>query len=423
MGRPKLKSDAARAAGRYPPGVLENPKPIAQRFAYATEPRQAAPRPADAPRAAQPVAARTANARAPKLSRRALQPSLIAGLVVAPVVLLSLILGGLWLGSTGDTEPAPPAAAPEPQVQISAVLTVPERIEAFAGEAVTIPIALDGTDGVPSRSVIAVRGLPQGSNFSEGRPYGESEWNLRPDQIGDLKLVPPAGATGEFKLRIALIAPDDKVIAEAETLLTVVPGAIPQMAAAQAGAPPAPGTEPAAFEPAGMTGALGPVVGQTPGSGAELTEELAPTDAPADSPVETSPDGAEEAMQAAAASSGDARPNTVGKAEAGEDESENALGTVQPSVFVNMRERPASSSAVLGVIAKGAELAVLDRQRGWVKVTHPESGKQGWIYSGLLVGETKNSHRVKRVAPAEAAADSESFWGRVGRWLSPSEEN
>jgi hypothetical protein len=353
-----------------------------------------------------------------------LQPSLIAGLVVAPVVLLSLILVGLWLGSTGDTEPAPPAAAPEPQVQISAVLTVPDRIDAFAGEAVKVPIALDGTDGVPSRSVIAVRGLPQGSNFSEGRPYGESEWNLRPDQIGDLKLVPPAGATGEFKLRIALIAPDDKVIAEADTLLAVAQAAIPQMAAAQAEAAPAPGTEPAAFGPAGMTGALGPVVGQTPGSGAELTEEPVPADAPDEPPVETPSDPTQQTTtQEAAAPSGAAQPNTVGKAEAGEDESENALGTVQPSVFVNMRERPASSSAVLGVIAKGAELAVLDRQRGWVKVTHPESGKQGWIYSGLLVGETKNSHRVKRVAPTEAAADSESFWGRVGNWLSPSGEN
>ena len=108
-------------------------------------------------------------------------------------------------------------------VSPSAVLTAPDRIEAIAGEDVSFPIALDGTDGVPSRSVIAVKGLPQGSNFSEGRPYGDSEWSLKPDQIGDLDLVLPADANGEFKLGIALIGPDDAVIAEAETLLEITP--------------------------------------------------------------------------------------------------------------------------------------------------------------------------------------------------------
>ncbi|MGA7456625.1 MAG: hypothetical protein WBW51_04775, partial [Methyloceanibacter sp.] len=107
------------------------------------------------------------------------------------------------------------------------MLTAPDRIEAIAGEDVSFPIALDGTDGVPSRSVIAVRGLPQGSNFSEGRPYGDSEWTLKPDQIGDLDLVLPSGANGEFKLGIALIAPDDSVVAEAETLLEIAPAPVP----------------------------------------------------------------------------------------------------------------------------------------------------------------------------------------------------
>ncbi|MFO7477775.1 MAG: SH3 domain-containing protein [Methyloceanibacter sp.] len=101
---------------------------------------------------------------------------------------------------------------------------------------------------------------------------------------------------------------------------------------------------------------------------------------------------------------------------------EAGLGTVQPSVFVNMRERPSSSSPVLGVIARGAELPVLDRKRGWVEVAHPESGKQGWIYSGLLVGEAKPNRRVRRAAPAEPEGHSESFWGTIGRWISPSPE-
>jgi uncharacterized protein YgiM (DUF1202 family) len=104
------------------------------------------------------------------------------------------------------------------------------------------------------------------------------------------------------------------------------------------------------------------------------------------------------------------------------DAGTGGLGTVQPSVFVNMREAPSSSSPVLGVIAKGADLPVLDRKRGWVQVAHPETGKQGWIYSGLLVGEAKPNQRIRRIAPAEDAPQSESLWGRLGRWLSPPPE-
>lgn len=84
-----------------------------------------------------------------------------------------------------------------------------------------------------------------------------------------------------------------------------------------------------------------------------------------------------------------------------------------------MRDAPSSSAPVLGVIAKGATLPVLDRKRGWVQVTDPESGKQGWIYRGLLVGEAKPDQRIRRVAPPDAEPKSESFWGRMGRWLTP----
>jgi uncharacterized protein YgiM (DUF1202 family) len=88
-----------------------------------------------------------------------------------------------------------------------------------------------------------------------------------------------------------------------------------------------------------------------------------------------------------------------------------------------MREAPSSSSAVLGVIAKGAKLAVLDRKRGWVQVTDPATDKKGWIYSGNLAGEANTHYRRMRVAPADtepsSESKSESLWGRVGRWLTP----
>ena len=111
--------------------------------------------------------------------------------------------------------------APAIETSLPAVLTAPATIEATAGEEIGFPIALDGTDAVPPRSIIAIAGLPQGSLFSDGRPYGEAEWNLKPDQIGDLRLTLPATANGDSKLTIKLIAPDGAVIADAETILKV----------------------------------------------------------------------------------------------------------------------------------------------------------------------------------------------------------
>ena len=113
--------------------------------------------------------------------------------------------------------PATRLASPPP------VLSSPALLEATAGEEVALPIALDGTDGVPARSIIAIKGLPQGSTLSTGRPYGESEWNLKTDEIGDLQLVPPNTASGVAKLIIQLVSPDGAIIEETATVLNIMP--------------------------------------------------------------------------------------------------------------------------------------------------------------------------------------------------------
>jgi hypothetical protein len=410
MGQPKkLTPDVMRLSGRYPAGVLENPEPIAQRFGHSADLRPAALRAAHPPRVSQSTAptppTREETDSAARFAGRTRW--LIAGIVSAALA-LCLILGGIWLGSTGGMEP-PMAQAPEPQPTApSAVLTTSTRIEGKAGDTIGFPIALDGTDGVPSRSVIAIKGLPQASNFSEGRPFGESEWMFKPDQIGDLHLVLPRSTSGEFNLAIALIGPDDKVIAEAETLLAIAPAPAPLEPVVTEG------SDATAALPGGEAASLDAVSGDEaqPDATAETTETATAPSA------DTPPEGGEQTQEAAAPASG-AHPNTLGQAET----DETGLGTVQPSVYVNMREAPKSSSPVLGVIAKGVELQVLDRKGGWVKVTDPASGKKGWIYSGLLAGEAKTHHRIRRVAPAEADSNpepkSESFWGRVGRWLTP----
>jgi uncharacterized protein YgiM (DUF1202 family) len=150
--------------------------------------------------------------------------------------------------------------------------------------------------------------------------------------------------------------------------------------------------------------------GETEAAAATETTETASAAA-----TDVPPEGGEPAQQRVA-SAGGAEPNMLGQA----DPEESALPTVQPAVAVNMREAPKSSSPVLGVIGEGVELQVLDRKRGWVKVTDPGSGKQGWIYSGLLAGEAKKNSRIKRAAPnSSSEPSSDSFWGRVGRWLTP----
>ena len=401
MGQPKLSPDVLKLSARYPAGVLGNPKPIAQRFAHTADLRQSALRPTEPPRASPSEESRAAahEATAPAGGPSGRTRWLHAGLILAALV-PSLILAVLWLGLVSMPRSTP--TVPLPQVRTaspSAVLTAPARIEAIAGEDVSFPIALDGTDGVPSRSVIAVTGLPQGSNFSEGRPYGDSEWSLKPDQIGDLDLVLPAGANGEFKLGIALIGPDDAVIAEAETLLEITP------------APPAPASAEERRVPSPLgndTAASAPVPDDSEAAAPTRVTDGAPG---GEAGLEQKPATVEAANPAAG------EPATVGPSK----DAESGLGSVQPSVYVNLREGPSSSAPVVGVIAKGAKLSVLDRKRGWVQVADPATDKKGWIYSGNLVGEAKAHHsRGKRAAPAETAPASESFWGRIGSWLSPS---
>ena len=73
-------------------------------------------------------------------------------------------------------------------------------------------------------------------------------------------------------------------------------------------------------------------------------------------------------------------------------------------------------SRVIGVIAKGTKLPVLDRRRGWVEVSNPATSDKGWIYSGYVGGGSHHHARPrKRAASAgpEQKSESSSFWG----WL------
>ena len=279
--------------------------------------------------------------------------ALVAGLVLAALI-PNLVLGAIfWLGAVdipgsrfaaitaNDKTVAPPSAIPTP------VLSSPPSLEASPGGEITLPIALDGTDGVPARSIIAIRGLPQGSKLSSGRPYDETEWNLKPDEIGDLHLVLPSNASGETKLTIQLVATDGAIIADAATVLKMP---------ANSAAIPASNIE------------------------TELAESYAEShvvDEPAEAPGAIGGGGESASLDAATAASGDpvALPTRRPAPTSNDDANSITLTSV------NLRERPTRSAPAIGVVAKDAKLRVVGRKNRWVQVTDLTTSEKGWIYA------------------------------------------
>ena len=136
------------------------------------------------------------------------------------VVLISLVLfvGVVWLSVRYSPLPH---SLQQSQFIPSPVLTAPASLEATAGQSIFLPIALDGTDGVPAHSTIAVTGLPKGSPMSKGQAFGDTGWKLERDEIGELLLILPRSASGQAKLTIQLVSPDAAVVADAESVLQV----------------------------------------------------------------------------------------------------------------------------------------------------------------------------------------------------------
>jgi hypothetical protein len=216
-------------------------------------------------------------------------------------------------------------------------------IEATAGGNITFPIALDGTDGVPARSIIAIRGLPQGSKLSAGRPYDETEWNLKPDEIGDLHLALAGNGSSDAKLTIQLIAPDGAIIADAATVLRVTTDSAPNIEAELA-QPQVRDVQAKGLRATGEEDKVANVDAATTVSGNSVP-------LPSRRPVTTANDGAD---------------------------------WIKALAFVNLRQRPTRSAPAISVVAKGAKLRVLGRKKGWLQVSNPATSERGWIYAANI---------------------------------------
>ena len=285
--------------------------------------------------------------------RLSLIRALVAGLVLVALI-PNLMLGAIiWLGAvdiprsrspviTANDKPiAPQSSVPTP------VLSSPPTLEASAGGDITLPIALDGTDGVPARSIIAIRGLPQGSKLSSGRPYDETEWNLKPNEIGDLHLVLPRNASGEAKLVIQLVATDGAIIADTAMVLKMTANSVANIGASDTKTEP---TEAQVVdEPAEARGTTG------------AEERLANLDAAMETP-------------------GDLVPLPLRRPAQTSNDDANSITLTS----VNLRERPTRSAPAIGVVAKGTKLRLIGRKRSWVQVTNLETSEEGWIYARHL---------------------------------------
>jgi hypothetical protein len=68
--------------------------------------------------------------------------------------------------------PAPETILPKRAVELPSVaISVPNAIAAEAGKETIFAIALDSDDSLPPRSIVTIRGLPEGTSFSAGRPF------------------------------------------------------------------------------------------------------------------------------------------------------------------------------------------------------------------------------------------------------------
>jgi hypothetical protein len=243
--------------------------------------------------------------------------------------------------ATPITLPASSSSIDNPSTVTTPVLSAPSIVEAIIGQDMRFPIAIDATDGIPASSKIVVKGLPPGSKLSNGRPVGDTEWSLKPDEIGDLHLMLRDNVIDESTLTIQLVTHDGHVLADTAT---IVKRAI----------------EPEASAVLTRTGAQ-------------------PMDIQASSEEARQPEAAEKPMMPEA-STADAAPLSAGNTKAENDD----VGAkwVRPSASVNLRKGPSSSASIISVVERGTKLRAIARKKGWVQVSNPVTSEKGWIYAG-----------------------------------------
>jgi hypothetical protein len=386
--------------------------------------------------------------------------ALFVALLIISLVPTAIILGLLWQGAIRlpeeestifkedrapfvETQQASLAATPqvETEARPEIALTADSRIEAKPGEDVPFNIAIDSVDMLPARSIIAIRAIPPGATFSQGRPHGSSEWSLTPDEIGDLRIHLPKGTTEGTDMRIGLVGADGTTLASATTRLDVAKDSRAALIlrsdesdriedlikhgqkmvevgylagarayfkrAVEAGSGEAALLLGACYDPAFIEkiGAQG--IKPDPKEARNWYERakqlgIADADAKLAELAEQWPDNRNPLQEA---QEGTAPPaaEEAGATGGAEGSSEPSAQSVQPapvvptdpassgkeewvelSGYVNVRKAPSQTAETLRIAQKGEKLRVIGRTSNWVRVTDPATSESGWVYSRFI---------------------------------------
>ena len=301
----------------------------------------------------------------------------VSALVVLALIPLAMLFIRLWQ----DTAAAPPGARLSPSSspstaglaqperrpsKLEVALSSPDRIEANAGEVIEFPIAIDATEALPARSIVAVTALPEGASFSQGRPYGVTGWTLRPDEIGDLQLHMPA-RSGATDMRLELVAGDGTVLAQSETRLSIAPS--PAEAAPVAAIASKPAEQVATAETTGSIASSPPAPLLKPAASAGAAPAVTVNTVkvvtiPAPNPK---------------------RPHDGGYGLGPATEAPQAQPEwMVTKAAVDIHAKAEQSSETVKVVDKGLKVRVTARDKNWVQVTDPKTSTTGWIYNRFL---------------------------------------
>jgi hypothetical protein len=315
-------------------------------------------------------------------------------------------------------------------------LSAPASVVSEAGKEAAFAISLDSSENLPPRSIITIRGLPEGTSFSAGRPFGETEWSLRPDELRGLRLLLPATASGRRALSVSVVAADGRMIASSSTRLDIAPdpkaalilrpqdtarideliahgrkmvdvGYFPGarayfQRAAEAGSAEAAFSVGLSYDPSFIAemGAQGiqPDVKQAriwyerakalgykdadaqlrALSEAEAALEQTPASALEQTPAATAPKPAEvPVVPVVTTPQPVVEPATPQPSETGATDQE----WVEVSSPVNMRSAPTPQSETVNVAEPGKRYQATGRQGSWVQVTDPATSETGWVYA------------------------------------------
>ncbi len=292
----------------------------------------------------------------------------LAAIALVPTAILAVLV---WQDTMAPAEQPgaaslPASAGPAASSPLEVVLSSPGSIEANAGEVIDFPIAIDATEALPPRSIVAITALPEGASFSEGRPYGVTGWSLRPDEIGGLQLRLPL-RSGASDMRLELLAGDGAVLAQSETRLSIAPAPVEVATVGSIGS--APPEEIAKTEPAQAVADSPPPPQRNPSAAAGTGPKVKVN---AVKVVSIKP-------------ANQARPHdgayALGSAT---DAAQAPAEWMATKTAVDMHAKAEQSSETVKVAEGGVKMRVMARDKNWVQVTDPKTSTTGWIYNRFL---------------------------------------